>query len=59
MTDADRAAHGRTGTEHRTWFRDELMRLEEQVMGGLDLVVSQLSAGRRRGLGWRPDGGRA
>ena len=27
---------------HRTWFRDELNRLEEQVMGGLDLVVSQL-----------------
>src|SRR5271168_1531402 len=42
MTDADRAAPGRTGTEHRTWFRDELIRLEEQVMGGLDLVVSQL-----------------
>ncbi|HEX3802962.1 MAG TPA: PhoU domain-containing protein [Solirubrobacteraceae bacterium] len=42
MTDADRAVPGRTGSEHRTWFRDELSRLEEQVMGGLDLVVSQL-----------------
>ena len=42
MTDAERAPSGRTGTEHRTWFRDELNRLEEQVMGGLDLVVSQL-----------------
>jgi phosphate transport system protein len=42
MTDADRAPAGRTGTEHRTWFRDELKRLEDQVLGGLDLVVSQL-----------------
>jgi phosphate transport system protein len=42
MTDADRAPAGRTGTEHRTWFRDELQRLEDQVLGGLDLVVSQL-----------------
>ena len=38
--------------------------LSEQVVKDLiedsyDLVVSQLSAGRRRGLGWRPDGGRA
>ena len=42
MTDADKAASRRTGSEHRTWFRDELKRLENQVLGGLDLVVSQL-----------------
>src|SRR5579871_1470204 len=41
MAEADRAS-GRSGTEHRTWFREELARLEDQVMGGLDLVVSQL-----------------
>ncbi len=40
MTDAERA--GRTGSEHRTWFREELSRLEQQVLGGIDLVVSQL-----------------
>jgi phosphate transport system protein len=28
--------------DNRTRFRDELIRLEDQVMGGLDLVVSQL-----------------
>src|ERR1700733_5908363 len=27
---------------HQTWFREELNRLEDPVMGGLDLVVSQL-----------------
>ena len=27
---------------HRTRFREELIRLEDQVIGGLDLVVSQL-----------------
>jgi phosphate transport system protein len=42
MTDADKATSRRTGSEHRTWFRDELKRLEDQVLGGLDLVVSQL-----------------
>jgi phosphate transport system protein len=42
MADTDRPATGRGGGEHRTWFREELTRLEEQVMGGLDLVVSQL-----------------
>ena len=42
MTDADKAASRRSGSEHRTWFRDELKRLEDQVLGGLDLVVSQL-----------------
>ncbi len=42
MTDADKATSRRTGSEHRTWFRDELKRLENQVLGGLDLVVSQL-----------------
>ncbi len=42
MTDADKATGRRTGTEHGTWFRDELKRLENQVLGGLDLVVSQL-----------------
>jgi phosphate transport system protein len=32
----------RTTVDNRTRFRDELIRLEDQVMGGLDLVVSQL-----------------
>jgi phosphate transport system protein len=32
----------RTTIDNRTRFRDELIRLEDQVMGGLDLVVSQL-----------------
>ena len=32
----------RNSTDNRTRPRDELIRLEDQVMGGLDLVVSQL-----------------
>ncbi len=32
----------RNSMDNRTRFRDELIRLEDQVMGGLDLVVSQL-----------------
>ncbi len=40
MSETERAA-GR-GAPHQAWFRDELQRLEDQVMGGLDLVVSQL-----------------
>ncbi len=32
----------RNSTDNRTRFRDELIRLEDQVMGGLDLIVSQL-----------------
>ncbi len=39
MTDAQRPPLGR---EQRTWFREELERLEEQVLGGIDLVVAQL-----------------
>jgi phosphate transport system protein len=40
MTDADKAEPGRA---HKgPWFRVELSRLEDQVMDGLDLVVSQL-----------------
>ena len=42
MTETERTGPGRSGGEHRTWFREELSRLEAQVMGGLDLVVSQL-----------------
>jgi phosphate transport system protein len=42
MADAERAASGRSGDKHSTWFREELKRLEDQVLGGLDLVVSQL-----------------
>ncbi len=42
MTDAERATSGRAGGEQRTWFREELSRLEHQVLGGIDLVVSQL-----------------
>jgi phosphate transport system protein len=41
MAETDRSAEGRN-QPHQTWFRDELTRLEDQVMGGLDLVVSQL-----------------
>lgn len=41
MAEADRPAAGRS-PQHQAWFREELSRLEEQVMGGLDLVVSQL-----------------
>jgi phosphate transport system protein len=41
MAETDRTAEGRN-QPHQTWFRDELKRLEDQVMGGLDLVVSQL-----------------
>jgi len=41
MTDAERSAPGRE-QHHPTWFHEELKRLEDQVMGGLDLVVSQL-----------------
>jgi phosphate transport system protein len=32
----------RNSLDNRTRFRDELIRLEDQVMGGLDLIVSQL-----------------
>jgi phosphate transport system protein len=32
----------RNSIDNRTRFRDELIRLEDQVMGGLDLIVSQL-----------------
>jgi phosphate transport system protein len=32
----------RNSPDNRTRFRDELIRLEDQVMGGLDLIVSQL-----------------
>ncbi|MCL2418656.1 MAG: phosphate signaling complex protein PhoU [Conexibacteraceae bacterium] len=43
MTDADKTALDSPGGEpHSTWFREELSRLEDQVMGCLDLVVSQL-----------------
>ena len=41
MAEADRTSAGR-GEHHQSWFREELQRLEDQVMGGLDLVVSQL-----------------
>jgi len=41
MAETDRSAEGRN-QPHQTWFRDELARLEDQVLGGLDLVVSQL-----------------
>ena len=41
MAETDRSAEGRN-QPHQAWFRDELKRLEDQVMGGLDLVVSQL-----------------
>src|SRR5579863_306985 len=41
MADTERQPAGRN-PPHQTWFRDELSRLEGQVMGGLDLVVSQL-----------------
>jgi phosphate transport system protein len=41
MDEAERSTEGRH-QPHQTWFRDELNRLEEQVLGGLDLVVSQL-----------------
>ena len=33
---------GTRGVRQSAWFREELNRLEEQVMGGLDLVTSQL-----------------
>lgn len=39
---ADTGRHSPDRGHHQTWFREELSRLEEQVMGGLDLVVSQL-----------------
>lgn len=40
MTEADNAG---TGRAHKgPWFREELGRLEDQVMDGLDLVISQL-----------------
>jgi phosphate transport system protein len=43
MTDGERGTPSRVGAaDNRTRFRDELIRLEEQVMGGLDLVVTQL-----------------
>jgi len=42
MTDAGRSAPSRTGGEQRTRPREELTRLEDQVIGGLDLVVTQL-----------------
>jgi phosphate transport system protein len=41
MGEAERPTKGRS-QPHQAWFRDELNRLEEQVLGGLDLVVSQL-----------------
>ncbi len=41
MAETDRPATGRHPPQ-QAWFRDELNRLEQQVMGGLDLVVSQL-----------------
>ena len=41
MAETDRPATGRT-TQHPAWFREELGHLEDQVLGGLDLVVSQL-----------------
>ncbi len=37
-----RVTGSRNSIDNRTRFRDELIRLEDQVMGGLDLVVSQL-----------------
>jgi phosphate transport system protein len=40
MTEADKAG---TGRAHKApWFREELSRLEDQVIDGIDLVVSQL-----------------
>ncbi len=40
MAQADRS--GSRPTKNKTWFREELSRLEQQVLGGLDMVVSQL-----------------
>jgi phosphate transport system protein len=42
MAAADGTPLGRAGHEGHSRFRDDLIRLEEQAMGGLDLVVSQL-----------------
>lgn len=40
MAEADRP--GSRPRKNKTWFREELSRLEQQVLGGLDTVVSQL-----------------
>jgi phosphate transport system protein len=40
MAEADRS--GSRPAKNKTWFREELNRLEQQVLGGLDMVVSQL-----------------
>ncbi len=40
MTDGE--PRDRAGADARSRFRDDLIRVEEQAMGGLDLVVSQL-----------------
>jgi phosphate transport system protein len=43
MPDGQRQGQdGRPVPDNRTRFRDELIRLEDQVMGGLDLVIAQL-----------------
>ena len=41
MAETDKHLPAR-GARQPAWFREELNRLEEQVMGGLDLVTSQL-----------------
>ena len=41
MAETDKHPAAR-GARQPAWFREELNRLEEQVMGGLDLVTSQL-----------------
>jgi phosphate transport system protein len=40
MAEADETEIG--GVRSKSWFREELARLQDQVMGGFDLVVSQL-----------------
>jgi phosphate transport system protein len=39
---AELDSSGSSPAKRKTWFREELSRLQEKVLGGLDMVVSQL-----------------